>query len=196
MYSLLCIPCSHALARTLSHSRARAGMARTKIRPVASGGKKKQATPSGKSPRRVKPTPKPGGVVRPRRYRPGTRALMEIRKYQKSTDLLIRKLPFARLVRPILRCVVGGSHRFGPHTAREGPLVPSVCGSIPFTRLWCTSPLTLSILFSLFHHMISRLEALRCRNHTNVTCTLCISPYSPPYHFRFSPFGDSDSLTD
>jgi hypothetical protein len=34
-----------------------------------------------------------------RRYRPGTRALMEIRKYQKSTDLLIRKLPFARLVR-------------------------------------------------------------------------------------------------
>eukprot|EP00775_Hariotina_reticulata_P003907 gene3907-4161_t len=35
------------------------------------------------------------------RYRPGTRALQEIRKYQKSTDLLIRKLPFARLVREI-----------------------------------------------------------------------------------------------
>eukprot|EP00871_Galdieria_phlegrea_P005684 jgi/Galph1/6116/GphlegSOOS_G4666.1 len=35
------------------------------------------------------------------RYRPGTRALMEIRKYQKSTDLLIRKLPFARLVKEI-----------------------------------------------------------------------------------------------
>lgn len=34
-----------------------------------------------------------------RRYRPGTRALQEIRKYQKSTDLLIRKLPFSRLVR-------------------------------------------------------------------------------------------------
>lgn len=33
-----------------------------------------------------------------KRYRPGTRALLEIRKYQKSTDLLIRKLPFARLV--------------------------------------------------------------------------------------------------
>lgn len=33
------------------------------------------------------------------RYRPGTKALMEIRKYQRSTDLLIRKLPFARLVR-------------------------------------------------------------------------------------------------
>jgi len=33
-----------------------------------------------------------------KRYRPGTIALREIRKYQKSTDLLLRKLPFARLV--------------------------------------------------------------------------------------------------
>ena len=30
------------------------------------------------------------------RYRPGTVALREIRKFQKSTQLLIRKLPFAR----------------------------------------------------------------------------------------------------
>jgi histone H3/H4 len=36
-----------------------------------------------------------------RRYRPGSRAIMEIRKYQKSTDLLLRKLPFARLVREL-----------------------------------------------------------------------------------------------
>ena len=32
------------------------------------------------------------------RFRPGTVALREIRKYQRSTELLIRKLPFARLV--------------------------------------------------------------------------------------------------
>jgi histone H3 len=38
---------------------------------------------------------------RKRKYRPGTRALMEIRKYQKSSELLIRKLPFQRLVREI-----------------------------------------------------------------------------------------------
>jgi histone H3 len=43
----------------------------------------------------------PGGVKKPHRYRPGTVALREIRKYQKSTDLLIRKLPFQRLVREI-----------------------------------------------------------------------------------------------
>ena len=37
------------------------------------------------------------------RYRPGTVALREIRRYQKSTDLLIRRLPFQRLVREICR---------------------------------------------------------------------------------------------
>jgi histone H3 len=42
-----------------------------------------------------------GGVKRAHRFRPGTVALREIRKFQKSTDLLIRKLPFQRLVREI-----------------------------------------------------------------------------------------------
>ena len=42
-----------------------------------------------------------GGTKKPRRYRPGTVALREIRRYQKSTELLIRKLPFQRLVREI-----------------------------------------------------------------------------------------------
>ena len=43
------------------------------------------------------------GVKKPHRYRPGTVALREIRRYQKSTDLLIRKAPFQRLVREILQ---------------------------------------------------------------------------------------------
>ncbi|XP_034564751.1 histone H3-like centromeric protein A [Notolabrus celidotus] len=38
---------------------------------------------------------------RKRRFRPGTRALMEIRKYQKSSALLLRKAPFGRLVREV-----------------------------------------------------------------------------------------------
>ena len=41
------------------------------------------------------------GVKKKHRYRPGTVALREIRKYQKSTELLIRKLPFQRLVKEI-----------------------------------------------------------------------------------------------
>merc|ERR1712127_743911 len=42
-----------------------------------------------------------GGVKKPHRFRPGTVALREIRRFQKSTELLIRKLPFLRLVREI-----------------------------------------------------------------------------------------------
>ena len=41
------------------------------------------------------------GVKRVHKFRPGTVALREIRKFQKSTELLIRKLPFQRLVREI-----------------------------------------------------------------------------------------------
>lgn len=66
------------------------------------------------------PTPKKvlksTGLMRPystspakkRRFRPGTRALMEIRKYQKGTDLLIARLPFARLVRQVAATKVRG----------------------------------------------------------------------------------------
>ena len=42
-----------------------------------------------------------GGIKKAHRFRPGTVALREIRRYQKSTELLIRKLPFQRLVREI-----------------------------------------------------------------------------------------------
>ncbi|THW04918.1 histone-fold-containing protein [Aureobasidium pullulans] len=51
-----------------------------------------------KAPRRSTGT---GHVKQSRRYKPGTVALREIRKYQRSTDLLILKLPFARLVREV-----------------------------------------------------------------------------------------------
>ena len=42
-----------------------------------------------------------GSIKKPHRYRPGTVALREIRRYQKSTDLLLRKIPFQRLVREV-----------------------------------------------------------------------------------------------
>ena len=48
-----------------------------------------------------KSAPATGGVKKPHHYRPGTVALREIRRYQKSTELLSRKLPFQRLVREI-----------------------------------------------------------------------------------------------
>ncbi|XP_064205042.1 histone H3-like centromeric protein A [Anguilla rostrata] len=75
-----------------------------------SSGRRKAGTPRRRSP----PPPSPARAGRPapppsagsperrrRRFRPGTRALMEIRKYQKSTELLLRKAPFSRVVREV-----------------------------------------------------------------------------------------------
>jgi histone H3 len=60
----------------------------------------------GKQPRKQlatrkaqKGVPKPG--KKPHRFCPGTVALREIRRFQKTTDLLLRRLPFQRLVREI-----------------------------------------------------------------------------------------------
>ena len=44
-----------------------------------------------------------GAVKKPYRFRPGVVALKEIRKYQKTTDLLLPKLPFQRLVRETMQ---------------------------------------------------------------------------------------------
>jgi len=56
---------------------------------------------AGPSKRRRSSAANRDAPAKKRRYRPGTVALREIRKYQKSTDLLLRKLPFARVVREI-----------------------------------------------------------------------------------------------
>ena len=56
---------------------------------------------SGVPAQRSTPTAVEGSVKKPHRYRPGTVDLCEIRRYQKSTELLIRKLPFQCLVREI-----------------------------------------------------------------------------------------------
>ena len=50
-----------------------------------------------------KPIIMTGGVRKPYRYRPGTIALREIRRYQKTADLLIPRLPFQRLIREIMQ---------------------------------------------------------------------------------------------
>ena len=83
-------------------------MARTKQQARKSTGGKSIARKStgDKAPRlgllaaqKAKPAKAP--VKKPHRFRPGTVALREIRRYQRSTDHLIRKMPFERLVREI-----------------------------------------------------------------------------------------------
>src|SRR5688500_6209318 len=71
-------------------------MARTKqTARKSTGGKAPRKQLATKAAR--KSAPAVGGAKKPHRYRPGTVALREIRRYQKSTDLLIRKLPVSSL---------------------------------------------------------------------------------------------------
>eukprot|EP01099_Mayorella_cantabrigiensis_P005500 TRINITY_DN4440_c0_g3_i1.p1 TRINITY_DN4440_c0_g3~~TRINITY_DN4440_c0_g3_i1.p1 ORF type:complete len:155 (+),score=58.86 TRINITY_DN4440_c0_g3_i1:46-465(+) len=78
-------------------------MARTKqTARKSTGGKAPRKQVASKAARKTATSaPSVGGVKKPHRFRPGTVALREIRRYQKSTELLIRKLPFQRLVREI-----------------------------------------------------------------------------------------------
>jgi histone H3 len=77
-------------------------MARTKqTARKSTGGKTPRKSLGAKAARKSTPVPDSQGAKKQHRFRPGTVALREIRKYQKSTDLLIRKLPFQRLVREI-----------------------------------------------------------------------------------------------
>ncbi|KAL1985360.1 hypothetical protein VTN96DRAFT_8038 [Rasamsonia emersonii] len=86
----------------------------------STAGTKGEKRPAAKAPRTsdIQPgDPTPQG--RRHRYKPGTVALKEIRKYQRSYDLLIRKLPFARLVREValelLPAEVGAELRWQSH---------------------------------------------------------------------------------
>ena len=77
-------------------------MARTKqTARKSTGGKTPRKSLGAKAARKSTPVVDSQGAKKQHRFRPGTVALREIRKYQKSTDLLIRKLPFQRLVREI-----------------------------------------------------------------------------------------------
>eukprot|EP00667_Euglena_gracilis_P025881 EG_transcript_30647 len=87
-------------------------MARTKqTARKSTGGKAPHKQLATKAARKAQPAT--GGVKKPHRFRPGTVALREIRQFQKSTALLIRRLPFQRLVREVMG-EVGISHGYRP----------------------------------------------------------------------------------
>ena len=83
----------------------------------------KIATKGGKQPRKhmlhrlLKQTSATGGIKKPPRYHPGLLALQEICRYQQSTESLIRRTPFNKLIKEISQ-----EYRICP----EGPRTPSV----------------------------------------------------------------------
>jgi histone H3 len=68
---------------------------------AATGGKMPRKSLSVKAIKQASSDTMHKKIKNPHRYRPGTVALREIRRYQKSTDLLIRRQPFQRLVREV-----------------------------------------------------------------------------------------------
>ena len=86
--------------RHLNPSEMAADLAACALSTLKKAGSKGSARSPGK---KLRPSrnrvPVRGGVKKPHRYRPGTVALREIRRYQKSTDLLILKKPFGRVVK-------------------------------------------------------------------------------------------------
>lgn len=86
------------------------------IRPEFLPSKEKRQEQASRRRKNAKKNPKPEseeGGKKQHKYLPGTKALMEIRKYQKSTDLLLRKLPFSRAVRKIAEDLNNGNNNLG-----------------------------------------------------------------------------------
>jgi histone H3 len=83
-------------------------MARTKFtaRPAVGGKAPRKTLKFHVS--KARKNPDGSAIKKPHRWRPGTVALREIRKYQKSTELLIKKLPFQRVVREIAAPMMDG----------------------------------------------------------------------------------------
>jgi histone H3 len=80
----------------------KASKGKKKVASNAKGSKTSTSAAASKSKAIVKKTaPAEGGMKKKFRFRPGTVALREIKKYQKATDLLLAKAPFQRFVRAI-----------------------------------------------------------------------------------------------
>jgi histone H3 len=85
-------------------------MARAKGKPMkARGGSSGTQAGSQPAPKLKKSTQLTPAFNRKTKFRPGEKALREIRFYQKNTNLLIRKAPFARFIRDVAEDLVPGT---------------------------------------------------------------------------------------
>ena len=82
-----------------------------------------------------------GGIKKPHRYQPGLLALRDIRRYQQSTDCVIRKTPFNKLIKEISQ-----EYRVCP----DGPGTPSVQVRFQSTALAALQEAAENFLVGLF----------------------------------------------
>uniref|UniRef100_A0A3B4YI57 H3.2 histone (putative) n=1 Tax=Seriola lalandi dorsalis TaxID=1841481 RepID=A0A3B4YI57_SERLL len=146
-------------------------MARTKqTARKSTGGKAPRKQLATKAAR--KSAPATGGVKKPHRYRPGTVALREIRRYQKSTELLIRKLPFQRPAR-LTWSACSRTPTCAPSTPRGSP-------SCPRTSSWpaASAERELRLRCCSSHH----------NNGSFKSHSLCSQQQSPPLSQQVEPY--------
>lgn len=124
--SFVVVGSTHSVHTSITDNQGNLKMARTKAQPKGRRGTLKNERASA---------PAAAGTVKPlsssmppasapvkKRYRPGEKVLKEIRHYRGSTDLLIRKLPFARVVRDILHDIAQETNKDDYHIQSEALL--------------------------------------------------------------------------
>lgn len=92
------------MARTVESEASKKGPARTAAERTSD---RRTGLGSAAKHIKIKQNIPKGGVKKPKKWRPGTVALREIRRYQKSTELLLRKAPFYRLVKELCDKITG-----------------------------------------------------------------------------------------
>ena len=102
-----------------------------------------------------------GGIKKPHRYHPGLLALWEIRRYQQSTESLIRKTPFNKLIKEISQ-----EYRICP----EGPGTPSVQVCFQSTALATLQEAAENYLVGLLEDM--NLLAVHAKRVTVMPCDI------------------------
>ena len=96
-----------------------------------------------------------GRIKKPHRYQPGMVALREIRQYQRSTENLIKKTPFQKLIREISQ-----EYRICP----DGPGTPSVQVHFQTTAIAALQEVAENFIVGLFEDV--NLLAVHARNVT------------------------------
>ena len=148
---------------------------RKEIKAPRKGGKQPRKFISHKMLRKgIKPT---GGLKKPHRYRPGMVALREIRRYQRSTENLIKRTPFQKLIREILQ-----EYRICP----DGPGTPSVQVRFQSTAIAALQEAAENYIVGLFEDV--NLLAIHARHVTimprDIRLALCIR--GDHHHWRIS----------
>ena len=123
-------------------------------------------------------TPATGGYKKPHRYQPGILALREIRRYQQSTECLIKRTPFQKLIREISQ-----DYRVCP----DGPGTPSVQVHFQSTAIAALQEAAENFIVGLFEDL--NLLAVHAKRVTVMPrhIRLALRIRGDHYHWRITP---------